>query len=256
MTTTVRVASLGLLLSGCVASAQDPVARLNALREGTLTFQYRAQEDVCGDGDRFIGWRDSFYGNVSDIDGGRWRRRCVHGPMRVTLRKSAGEVISLKSTAGPVEGDTVGATVNLGTLSPTHAVRVLIHVARTAPGKPAAKSIMAARFADTVGVWREILAVARDQTRPKSARQEAALWLGWMAGDHVLGVRGDDERKKGEKQSAVFALSQLPNNSGVPDLLVVARTHKDPAVVRDALFWLGQSGDPRALDLFEEMLKR
>ena len=256
MTTAVRLASFGLLLFACAASAQDPVARLSALREGTLTFQYRGPEDVCGDGERFIGWRDSFYGNISDIDGGDWRRRCVHGPMRVTLRKREGEVVSLRLTAGAVEGDTAGATVNLGTLSPSQAVRVLMHVARTAPGKPAARSIMAARFADTVGVWREILVVARDPGRPKAARQEAALWLGWMAGDHVLGERGQDERKKGEKQSAVFALSQLPNNAGVPDLLVVARTHRDPAVVRDALFWLGESGDPRALDLFEEMLKR
>ena len=256
MTAMLRLSAVGLLLIGGAASAQDAVARLNALREGTLTFQYPAQADVCGDGERFIGWRGSYYGNVTVGRGDDWRRRCVHGPMRVTFRKSEGEVTSLRVTAGPVEGDTVGATVNLGALSATQAVRVLMHVARTAPGKAAANTIMAARLADTVGVWREILVVARDQERPKSARREAALWLGWLAGDHVFGERGIGEREKSEKQSAVFALSQLPNNSGVPDLLTVARTHRDPAVVRDALFWLGQSGDPRALDLFEEMLKR
>ena len=257
MTTAIRVASfaLGLLASG--AAAQDPVARLTALREGTLTFQYRSHEDVCGDGRNFIGWRqDTFMGDVSGIDGGNWHERCFPGPMRVTMRKSEGEVASLRVTAGRVESDTVGATVNLGTLSPSDAVRVLLHVARTASSKAGAKSIMAARFADTTGVWRELLPIARDESRPRSTRREAAQWIGWMAADHVLGVRGDHERRKSEKQSAVFALSQLPNNSGVPDLIVVARTHKDPAVVRDALFWLGQSGDPRALAVFEEMLRR
>ena len=256
MTATLRLASFGLVLSGVAASAQDPVARLNALREGTLTFQYRAQKDVCGDGRNFIGWRGSYHGNVTIGRGDAWKRRCVPGPMRATFRKSEGEVTSLKVTAGPVEDDTVGVTVDLGELSPTQAIRVLMHVARTAPGKAAANTILAARLADTVGMWRDMLAVARDDSRPRSVRNEATLWLGWMAGDHVFGERAEGEHEKSEKHSAVFALSQLPNNSGVPDLLTVARTHKDPGVVREALFWLGQSRDPRALDLFEEMLKR
>lgn len=255
MITVLRLVSAALVLAAVTTPAQDPIARLTSLRDGTLTFQYRAQGDVCGDGKRFIGWRDSFYGNVSVRDGFDSRRSCISGPMRVTFRKNEGEVTSLTLNAGPVEGDTVGATVNLGTLSPSEAVRVLMYVARTAPGKAAAKSIMGAHFADTVGVWKDILVVARDQNRPSSARKEAALWLGWIAADHVLGERVSGERKS-EKQSAVFALSQLPNNSGVPDLLTVARTNRDAAVRREALFWLGQSGDPRALDLFEEMLKR
>ncbi len=35
-----------------------------------------------------------------------------------------------------------------------------------------------------------------------------------------------------------------------------ARSHPDPEVRRKALFWLGQSGDPRALALFEELLTK
>jgi hypothetical protein len=34
----------------------------------------------------------------------------------------------------------------------------------------------------------------------------------------------------------------------------VARTHRDPRIRDRALFWLGQSGDPRAYALFEELL--
>lgn len=85
---------------------------------------------------------------------------------------------------------------------------------------------------------------------PHSARPEATLGPEGMAADHVLGERSDDEHATGTaKQSAAFALSQMPNNTGVSDLLPIARTHKDPGVARDAIFWLGPSGDPRALDL-------
>jgi hypothetical protein len=41
----------------------------------------------------------------------------------------------------------------------------------------------------------------------------------------------------------------------VPALIRVARTNKDPELRKTALFWLGQSEDPRALDLFEEILR-
>ncbi len=56
------------------------------------------------------------------------------------------------------------------------------------------------------------------------------------------------------KESAVFALSQQPRDAGVPALIRIARTHPSPGVRKKALFWLGQSEDPRALALFEEIL--
>ncbi len=57
------------------------------------------------------------------------------------------------------------------------------------------------------------------------------------------------------KKKAVFALSQLPKDEGVP-LLHQGRAHPhQPAVRKQAMFWLGQSKDPRALDFFAEVLK-
>ena len=54
----------------------------------------------------------------------------------------------------------------------------------------------------------------------------------------------------------MFALSQLPTDDGVPRLIDVARTNRNPAVRKQAIFWLGQSRDPRALAFFEEVLAR
>jgi HEAT repeat protein len=57
------------------------------------------------------------------------------------------------------------------------------------------------------------------------------------------------------KKKAVFALSQLPKEEGVPLLINVARTNQNPAVRKQAMFWLGQSKDPRAIDFFTQVLK-
>ena len=53
-----------------------------------------------------------------------------------------------------------------------------------------------------------------------------------------------------------FALSQRRNGEGVTALINVVRTSKDPELRKKALFWLGQSKDPRALDLIEELLTK
>jgi HEAT repeat protein len=52
----------------------------------------------------------------------------------------------------------------------------------------------------------------------------------------------------------VFALSQLPREEGVPKLMEVARNNRNPQVRKQAMFWLGQSHDPRAVKFFEEIL--
>jgi hypothetical protein len=39
-------------------------------------------------------------------------------------------------------------------------------------------------------------------------------------------------------------------------LIAVAKTNKDPEIRKRALFWLGQSNDPRAIDLFEQLLTK
>ena len=54
----------------------------------------------------------------------------------------------------------------------------------------------------------------------------------------------------------MFALSQLPKEEGVPLLINLARKNANPVVRKQAMFWLGQSEDPRALAFFAEILGR
>ena len=89
-------------------------------------------------------------------------------------------------------------------------------------------------------------------------RGEALFWLAQMAGDKVAGTITaaiDNDPDTDVKRRAVFALSQLPKNEGVPLMIDVARKNKNPAVRKQAMFWLGQSKDPRAVEFFAEILK-
>jgi hypothetical protein len=89
-------------------------------------------------------------------------------------------------------------------------------------------------------------------------RGQALFWLAQRAGSKVAGVITraiEDDPETDVKRKAVFALSQLPHDEGVPLLIDTARKNRNPAVRKQAMFWLGQSNDPRALAFFEEVLK-
>ena len=91
-----------------------------------------------------------------------------------------------------------------------------------------------------------------------SVRGDAIFWLGQAAGRKVAGTITEAIEQDPDtdvKKRAVFALSQLPRSEGVPLLIDVARKNRNPAVRKQAIFWLGQSKDPRALDFFAEILK-
>jgi HEAT repeat protein len=56
------------------------------------------------------------------------------------------------------------------------------------------------------------------------------------------------------QKHAVFVLSRRPVDEAVPLLIKIARTHQKPEVRKQAIFWLGRTGDERALAFFEEIL--
>jgi HEAT repeat protein len=104
------------------------------------------------------------------------------------------------------------------------------------------------------------LKIAKADNVSKKVRRSAVFWLGQAAGDAA--TRGltdlvdDGNADREVRETAVFALSQRPRDEGVPALIRIARQNKDPDLRRKAIFWLGQSDDPRALSLFEELLTK
>lgn len=92
----------------------------------------------------------------------------------------------------------------------------------------------------------------------RESRKQAIFWLGQKAGERSLGalkdtVDGADGDTEIQKQ-AVFAISQRSKDESVPLLIKIAKTHSNPAVRKQAIFWLGQTGDERAVDFFKEIL--
>jgi hypothetical protein len=104
-----------------------------------------------------------------------------------------------------------------------------------------------------------LLDIAKNDKKP-NIRSKAIFWLAERAGSQVsresiLRAVNDDPDTDVKKQ-AVFALTRMPNGEGIPALIDVAKTNRNPAVRKQAVFWLGQSKDPRALDFIEQILTR
>ena len=89
-------------------------------------------------------------------------------------------------------------------------------------------------------------------------RKQAIFWLGQKASEECIkalkNVIDDTHEETKVKESAVFAISQLPKDKSVPLLIKIARTNKNLKVKKQAIFWLGQKDDDAALKFFEEIL--
>ena len=48
----------------------------------------------------------------------------------------------------------------------------------------------------------------------------------------------------------------MPADEGVPLLIQQAQKNANPVVRKEAMFWLGQSQDPRALEFITSVLER
>ena len=267
-----RLLLAGVLLAG-PAVAQRLGARVAAAADGTVRLSFAARPGVCGDGHNVIALECT----GGECGRGRWGRSitldrsfddneveydCEPGPVRVSLRVRAGRVQSLRTYVGGrwITPPRDAAVTDLGTTSAREAVDFLLGLATLDDSRAGEEAILPATLADSVIVWPMLLKLARDDRAPERTRHQAVFWLGQAAGEaatHDLADLVDDaDVDRDVKEQAVFALSQQPREAGVPALIRIARTHPEPGVRRKALFWLGQSGDPRALALFEELLTK
>ena len=247
------------------AGQRGPLADRILARDGEVRFEYASREDVCGDGRGMIRFRDreSVYLENGTSWGSRsgWQRRaCVEGPVRMSLRIRDGRIDRARVYVGGDWPDDGTDVRELGMVATRDAADALLELARRGSGRGADDLIFPALIADSVTVWRQLLDLARDREAGRQSRKSAVFWLSQEAGEAVVRELGDfvadDQQDREVREQAVFALSQLPRDEGVPTLIRVARSNPDPEIRKKALFWLGQSEDPRALALFEEILTR
>jgi hypothetical protein len=253
------------LLMASVAQGQTLERRVASAPDGTVRFSFAAKEGVYGNGRNRISWdcrdgdcrHNQTYGYDSDHDD--WDAPCDSGPVRVALSKQSGRVSDLRVYVGG-EWRTSTTATDLGMIGTKDATTYLLGLASRDESRASEKAIFAAILADSVTIWPDLLKIAKKQDVSRKVRRSAVFWLGQAAGEAA--TRGltelvDDKSADREvRETAVFALSQRPHDEGVPALIKIAKQNPDPELRRKAIFWLGQSEDPRALSLFEELLTR
>ncbi len=258
----VSAVSGALLLLASSASAQGLASKVTGAPNGEVRMSFAARPDVCGDGVNNIrvGSRHRIHtDDDDDVSYGEGNCNCNDGPVRVVFRVTDHRVTRVRTYVGGSWRASTGAT-DLGTVSPREAAATLLAIASDRRNSGGENAIFPSTLADSVEVWPQLLKLARNEDVPHDARKQAVFWVSQAAGDSAtVGLsqlaQSDSEDDEIRKQ-AVFALSQRPRDEGVPALIKVARTSKSGEVRKSALFWLGQSEDPRALALFEEILTR
>lgn len=260
-----RLAACAFIITALVAHdarAQSLSRRITDIGDGNAVFSFASRPGVCGDGDTYVrdgfgdGMRISEQGNFSGRNHGDddWPP-CIRGPVHVRATVSHGEIIRLRTFAGPLR-DRDNARRDLGTYGVGEATSFLTQLVQQGNGRVASDAVLPIVLADSIDPWPTLLGFARDERLSRSLHSSVAFWLARGA-SAALGVADhDDDADDDVRSSAVFALSQQPKDVAIPRLLEVARHNAHPAARAQALFWLGQSGDSRAIDLFEEILRR
>ena len=243
--------------------------RVTGARDGTVRVTFPLRPDVCGSGGSI---RTSTGTRVWFGDGGNswsttnarsrdveWDDDCRPGPGRLALDVTNGRVTDVRVyVGGRWRARDDRQVTDLGAASGAEAAGLLLALAERGEGKAARASIFPATLVDSVSLWPTLLRVARDSSRPRETRSQAMHWLGEAAGE--VATRGlqelADDPDREVRQQAVFALSRRPRDEAVPQLIRIARTHRDPEMRRQALFWLGRVDDARAIALFEEVLRK
>jgi hypothetical protein len=247
-------ASRAIALLGCAAFAEPSFAqsldaRIAAAPDGIVRMSYPAREGTCGSGQEY--WmRDR-----ADHD---WTSGCDGGPARVQLTKRGTLIVTLRTYVGGRWQPRADVT-DLGDVDAVAARDFLLDlVARAAPAV-AEDALLPAVIADAPDPWQRLLGFARDESLAQDVREQAIFWLGQSAAREAtagLAAIVDDDGTTEVQKAAVFALSQGEGSARIEELVRVARRHRNPEVVKSALFWLADSEDPRAVDLFEELLAR
>jgi hypothetical protein len=240
------LATLLVFAAPAALGAQSLEERVARVANGTVHLSFAARNGVCGSGT-----------NINLHDGENdWEYECGPQLVRVALRLLDHRVVDVRTHVGG-RWRVAGAATDMGTVRPQDAAAYFLRLAERGndvSGDP----VLPAALADSVTIWPSLLRLARIPTLPDELRRTAVFWLGQQAaaeaGKALDSIAGDKRGDREVRKQAVFALSQR-EGEGVPALIRIARSNPDPELRKTALFWLGQTEDPRALALFEEILR-
>ena len=247
--------------------AQTTLAqRVSAAADGTARVQFASRPGTCGDGRDMVGFRKALFADSFQSIGNWNASNCIPGPVRVALSLTGGRVTRVKTSVGGAWPRTSERITDLGIASPGEAASYffgLVPLLERAGDK--SRVLLPAVLADAGDVIPQLTSLARDGSRIQETRRQAIQWMGLLGDARVVptlvafarsggagpvgeDIDEDDEAPgmKGLATGAMAALSFLNNGVGVPALIDIARNGTTGAR-GSAAFWLGQSGDPRAV---------
>lgn len=237
----------------CVA--QTLAQRIRAT-DGRVEIVYPSRPGACGDGRSYIGhvFSHTVSGTgIYDGNSGWPERPCLPGPVRLEATVFDGELTRLRAYVGPVPSEI--ASERRIDVSAGEAATWLGQLVSSGSTRVAGEAVFPLVLADAPDPWPLLLQVARDEERPRALRTDALFWLGNGVIEHLqLDERAAETADDEMRSQAIFVLSQRPRTESVPQLVEIAKTNKHASARRAAIFWLGQTGDPRAADTFAELL--
>lgn len=240
-----------LVVAAPALGAQSLAERVSAVKDGTVQMMYAARPDACGDGNdvaalgRLITVYPSMRGH------GHSNANCFFGPVRTVITRRDGEVTAVRTYIGASRRQAEVGVTDLGSVPATAAASYFLGLASVASSRAATSAITAAALADSADIWRQLLVIARDETRPNDVQSSALYWMSGVAPPEAAAPLAALARTGGERKSlregAIMTLAQLRDGAGVPTLIELTRRDDSEQWLRErSIFWLGNAQDDRA----------
>ncbi len=101
-----------------------------------------------------------------------------------------------------------------------------------------------------------LIDIAMDQSESTEIRKQALFWAAQnkSVAFERLAQMYDRTSDTEIKEQLIFGFSQRNSREAVDKLMSIARSDRDKEMRKKAIFWLGQSRDPRVLDFLAELI--
>lgn len=248
----------GILYASTLVQAQSIASRVAAVRDGKVRMTFASRDDICGSGNgvstRSDG-RTSWSGERShDVE---YDVECSEGPVHLVAEKNDGRITRLRAYVGG-RWRSAASVTDLGAVGAKEATDWLLSVASTESSNVAGGAIFATTLADSVETGRRLYEFARNESHPRETRDQAIFWLGQTGGESTQFLSSLYPQLNSEalKDKVIFALSQRRDPAAIDKLMDIAKNDPERGARHKALFWLGQSKDPRVATMLSDMINR
>ena len=118
--------------------------------------------------------------------------------------------------------------------------------------------IQAMSQARTAEAMRWLIDLARDKSIAIEARKNALFWAGQSGADlrQLIGLYDEMKGQSEIQNQLVFVFSQRRDRDAIDKLMDIASNDPDRDLRKQAIFWLGQSHDPRVQKFLLDLINR